>query len=74
MKFSIQLSADYPDKGYGGDRVYCDMLAQAKLADRLNFDSVTITEHHFMSCLMMPAWSRLQTESDWPTVRSRAEC
>ena len=55
MKFSIQLSADYPDKDYGGDRVYGDMLAQATLADRLNFDSVTITEHHFMNCLMMPA-------------------
>ena len=55
MKFSIQLSADYPDKAYGGDRVYGDMLSQATLADRLGFDSVTITEHHFMNCLMMPA-------------------
>ena len=33
MKFSIQLSSDYPDKAYGGDRVYQDMLAQATLAD-----------------------------------------
>ena len=55
MKFSIQLSADYPDKAYGGDRVYQDMLAQAELADRLGFESVTITEHHLMNCLMMPA-------------------
>lgn len=55
MKFSIQLSADYPNKAYGGDRVYGDMLSQATLADRLGFDSVTITEHHFMNCLMMPA-------------------
>ena len=55
MKFSIQLSADYPDKAYGGDRVYQDMLAQATLADRLGYDSVAITEHHFMNCLMMPA-------------------
>ena len=29
MEFSIQLSADYPDKAYGGDRVYRDMLDQA---------------------------------------------
>ncbi len=29
MEFSIQLSADYPDKSYGGDRVYGDMLNQA---------------------------------------------
>ena len=34
MEFSIQLSADYPDKSYGGARVYGDMLEQAVLADR----------------------------------------
>ncbi|MEM7058363.1 MAG: LLM class flavin-dependent oxidoreductase [Pseudomonadota bacterium] len=55
MEFSIQLSADYPDKSYGGDRVYADMLAQAELADRLGFDAVSITEHHLVNCLMMPA-------------------
>lgn len=55
MKFSIQLSADYPNKDYGGDRVYQDMLDQAVLADRLGFDAVSITEHHLMNCLMMPA-------------------
>ena len=55
MKFSIQLSSDYPDKTYGGDRVYADMLDQAVLADRLGIDAVSITEHHLMNCLMMPA-------------------
>ena len=55
MKFSLQLSADYPDKSYGGDRVYADMLDQARLADRLGFDAVSITEHHLINCLMMPA-------------------
>ena len=55
MKFSIQLSADYPDKSYGGDRVYADMLDQAILADQLGFDAVSITEHHLVNCLMMPA-------------------
>ena len=55
MKFCIQLSADYPDKDYGGDRVYADMLDQAMLADRLGFDAVSITEHHLINCLMMPA-------------------
>lgn len=55
MEFSIQLSADYPDKAYGGDRVYADMLEQAVLADRLGFDAVSITEHHLMNILMMPA-------------------
>ncbi|MEM7239027.1 MAG: LLM class flavin-dependent oxidoreductase [Pseudomonadota bacterium] len=55
MEFSIQLSADYPDKSYGGDRVYADMLEQARLADRMGFDAVSITEHHLINCLMMPA-------------------
>ena len=55
MEFSIQLSADYPDKSYGGDRVYGDMLDQAILADRLGFEAVSITEHHLINCLMMPA-------------------
>jgi len=55
VEFSIQLSADYPDKSYGGDRVYQDMLDQAMLADRLGVDAVSITEHHLVNCLMMPA-------------------
>ena len=55
MKFSIQLSADYPDKSYGGDNVYRDMLNQAIAADGLGFDAVSITEHHLINCLMMPA-------------------
>ncbi|MEM7074427.1 MAG: LLM class flavin-dependent oxidoreductase [Pseudomonadota bacterium] len=55
MEFSIQLSADYPDKSYGGDRVYRDMLDQAVLSDRLGFDCVSVTEHHLMNILMMPA-------------------
>ncbi|MDE0309179.1 MAG: LLM class flavin-dependent oxidoreductase [Acidiferrobacterales bacterium] len=55
MDFCIQLSADYPDKSYGGNRVYRDMIEQAELADRLGFESVAITEHHLINCLMMPA-------------------
>jgi alkanesulfonate monooxygenase SsuD/methylene tetrahydromethanopterin reductase-like flavin-dependent oxidoreductase (luciferase family) len=55
MDFSIQLSAYYPDKSYGGDRLYSDMLEQAVLADRTGFDAVSITEHHLINILMMPA-------------------
>ena len=55
MEFSIQLSADYPDKSYGGDRVYRDMLDQAVLADTLGYDAVSLTEHHLINVLMMPA-------------------
>jgi len=55
MQFSIQLSAYYPDKAYGGDRVFNDMLQQAILADKLNYDAVSLTEHHLINILMMPA-------------------
>jgi alkanesulfonate monooxygenase SsuD/methylene tetrahydromethanopterin reductase-like flavin-dependent oxidoreductase (luciferase family) len=55
MQFSIQLSAYYPDKSYGGDRVFNDMLEQAVLADKLGYDAVSLTEHHLINILMMPA-------------------
>ena len=55
MQFSIQLSAYYPDKSYGGDRVYGDMLEQARCADHCGYESVGITEHHLINILMMPA-------------------
>jgi len=55
MEFSIQLSSYYPDKAYGGDRVYADMLEQSVLADRLGFDAVSLTEHHLINILMLPA-------------------
>ncbi len=55
MKFSIQLSAYFPDKAYGGDRIYQDMIDQAVLADQLGYDAVSITEHHLINILMMPA-------------------
>ncbi len=55
MDFCIQLSADYPDKSYGGDQVYKDMLEQARLADQAGFESVSLTEHHLINVLMNPA-------------------
>ena len=55
MQFCIQLSAYYPDKTYGGDRIYADMLELARHADRLGYESVAITEHHLINILMMPA-------------------
>ncbi len=55
VEFCIQLSAYYPDKSYGGERVYADMLEQARIADRCGYDAVAITEHHLINILMMPA-------------------
>lgn len=55
MDFCIQLSAYYPDHRLGGRRLYRNMLDQAQLADRLGFDAVSITEHHLINILLMPA-------------------
>jgi alkanesulfonate monooxygenase SsuD/methylene tetrahydromethanopterin reductase-like flavin-dependent oxidoreductase (luciferase family) len=55
MLFSLQLSAFYPDKNYGGDQVFNDMLDLAVAADRLGYDAVSLTEHHLINILMMPA-------------------
>ncbi len=55
MNFSVQLSAYYPDHSLGGKQLYQNMLDQAVLADRLGFDAVSITEHHLINILLMPA-------------------
>lgn len=55
MKFSIQLSAYYPNHSMGGKQLYQNMLDQAVLADSLGFDAVSITEHHLINILLMPA-------------------
>lgn len=55
MKFCLQLSAYFTDKGYGGDRVFKDLLEQARLADSLGYESVALTEHHLINLQMMPA-------------------
>jgi alkanesulfonate monooxygenase SsuD/methylene tetrahydromethanopterin reductase-like flavin-dependent oxidoreductase (luciferase family) len=54
MRFNNFLGAYYPDTSYGGDRLYADMLAQAKLVDRLGFRGVTIPEHHLINILLIP--------------------
>ncbi len=55
MEFSQQLAAYCPNKSYGGVQLYRDMLEQAVLADRLGYDAVSITEHHLINILLMPA-------------------
>lgn len=54
MEFNHFLSAYYPDPRYGGDRLYADMVAQAKLVDRLGYRGVTIPEHHLINILLVP--------------------
>ncbi len=55
MEFNHFLSAYYPDPSYGGDRLYADMVAQARLADVLGYQSVSIPEHHLINILLTPA-------------------
>jgi alkanesulfonate monooxygenase SsuD/methylene tetrahydromethanopterin reductase-like flavin-dependent oxidoreductase (luciferase family) len=55
MEFNHFISAYYPDTDYGGDRLYADMIEQAKLADALGYASVSIPEHHLINVLLTPA-------------------
>ena len=55
MKFCVQLAPYLPDKTYGGHNVFDDVLQQAITADRFGFELVSVTEHHLMNILMMPA-------------------
>ncbi len=55
MDFSVQLSAYYPGHELGGRRLYQNMIDQAVMAERLGFDAVSITEHHLINILLMPA-------------------
>jgi len=54
MHFNNFLGAYYKDTGSGGERLYADMLAQARLVDRLGFRGVTIPEHHLINILLIP--------------------
>jgi flavin-dependent trigonelline monooxygenase, oxygenase component len=54
MHFNNFLGAYYRDTSYGGERLYADMLAQARLVDRLGFRGVTIPEHHLINILLIP--------------------
>jgi alkanesulfonate monooxygenase SsuD/methylene tetrahydromethanopterin reductase-like flavin-dependent oxidoreductase (luciferase family) len=54
VHFNNFLGANYRDTSYGGDRLYADMLAQAKLAEELGFRGVTIPEHHLINILLVP--------------------
>src|ERR1700744_5283101 len=54
MQFNNFLGANYGDTGMGGERLYADMLAQAKAAERLGFRGIKIPEHHIFNILLVP--------------------
>ena len=55
MKFCVQLSPYLPDASYGGKRLLDDMMEHALLCERLGYESVSLTEHHLINILLMPA-------------------
>jgi alkanesulfonate monooxygenase SsuD/methylene tetrahydromethanopterin reductase-like flavin-dependent oxidoreductase (luciferase family) len=55
MEFNHFLSSFFPDPSYGGQRLFADMIEQAKLADRLGYASVSVPEHHLINILLTPA-------------------
>lgn len=55
MDFCLQLAPYLTEKNDGGARVVAEVCEQAILADRLGFESVSVTEHHLINILMMPA-------------------
>ncbi len=55
MEFNHFLSTFFPDPSYGGQRLFADMIEQAKHADALGYASVSIPEHHLINILMTPA-------------------
>ncbi len=55
MEFNHFLSSYLPDPAYGGKRLLDDMVAQAKLADRLGYRGITIPEHHLINILLTPS-------------------
>jgi alkanesulfonate monooxygenase SsuD/methylene tetrahydromethanopterin reductase-like flavin-dependent oxidoreductase (luciferase family) len=71
MEFNNFLSAYYPDTSYGGERLYADMVSQAKLVDRLGYRGVTIPEHHLINILLVP--DPLQLAVKIAAVTSRIE-
>ncbi len=55
MDFNHFLSSYFPDPSYGGDRLFADMVTQAKDAERFGYRSVSIPEHHLINILLNPA-------------------
>lgn len=55
MEFNLHFSMNYPGHDYGGARFFGDLLEQARLADRLGFRSVSVSEHHFLNVGLNPA-------------------
>ncbi|MDG3578026.1 LLM class flavin-dependent oxidoreductase [Rhizobium sp. YJ-22] len=55
MDFNHFLSSYMPDPGYGGRRLYRDMVEQAVQAEKCGYRGVSIPEHHLINILLVPS-------------------
>jgi alkanesulfonate monooxygenase SsuD/methylene tetrahydromethanopterin reductase-like flavin-dependent oxidoreductase (luciferase family) len=55
VEFNHFLTAFLPDRDRDATRIYADIVAQARAADRLGYDAVSIPEHHLINILLVPA-------------------
>lgn len=54
MDFGFYLPCYWPDTQYPAEKMYSEMLEEAKSAEALGFSSLTIPEHHFINYLVHP--------------------
>ncbi len=71
MDFNHFLSSYMPDPGYGGRRLYRDMVEQAVQAEKCGYRGVSIPEHHLINILLVP--SPLQLAVKIASVTSRID-
>ena len=54
MRFSVFLTFTELDPARNGDTLFADHLEQAKLADRLGYDAISIPEHPLVHLMKAP--------------------
>jgi alkanesulfonate monooxygenase SsuD/methylene tetrahydromethanopterin reductase-like flavin-dependent oxidoreductase (luciferase family) len=55
MDFGFYLPCYWPDTSYPAQRMYKEMLEEAKFAEDLGFVAFAIPEHHFLNTLVHPS-------------------
>ena len=55
MNFNHFLTSYMPDPSIGSKKHFQDMIAQSVLAEELNYQTVSVPEHHLVNLLMMPS-------------------
>ena len=69
MEFNHFLTSYMPDPSIGSKQHFQNMIDQAVLAEKLEYVSVSIPEHHLVNLLMMP--SPLQMAVKLATLTSK---